>query len=85
MATPLSGAGAGLVVAGSGRITWIQITGTSFQFFDNKLAASGTKLTLVLTPGVYTFPNGIDYTNGIYATGTGAFIVGIADSAYGGN
>jgi hypothetical protein len=85
MATPLSGAGAGLVVAGSGRITWIQITGTSFQFFDNKLAGSGTKLTVVLPVGVYNFTNGIDFTNGIWATGTGAFTLGIADSAYGGN
>jgi hypothetical protein len=85
MATPLSGAGNGLVVKGSGKITWILVTGTSFQFFDNAIAGSGTKLTTLLPPGMYNFTNGIDFSNGIWGLGTGAFTLGVADAAYGGN
>jgi hypothetical protein len=85
MATPLSGSASGLVMTGSGKITWILVTGTSFQFFDNALAGSGTKLTTLLPPGAYNFTNGIDFSNGIWASGTGAYTIGIADSAYGGN
>jgi len=85
MATPYSGSGSGLVTSGSGRITWIQVAGTSFQFFDNALAASGRKLTVVLSPGSYNYTNGIDFENGIFASGTGTFALGVADAAYGGN
>ena len=84
MAKPIWGTGNAQAIIGTGKVTSVQIT-TNAQLFDSATGANGITMTTLLTAvgsNSHPFPNGLDFKNGVYVQGSGAWVIGIAGAEY---
>jgi hypothetical protein len=84
MARPIWGTGNAQAITGRGKITSVQVT-TSAQLFDSATGANGITMTTVLTAtgsNSHPFPNGLDFSDGVYVQATGAWVIGVAGAEY---
>jgi len=86
MARPVFKNGTTQVILGQGKVTSLQLAaGAAIQLFDGT-ANTFPKMTPPLIGGatgsVFAYPNGLDYREGVYASGSGDYVVGIAGAEY---
>jgi hypothetical protein len=83
MAKPIWNTGNTQALLGSGSVTSVQVSASgSAQLFDSATGANGITMTVVLQPGSHDFPNGLSFSKGVYVSGSGAWVVGIAGAGY---
>jgi len=83
MAKPVWRTGNAQATLGTGKVTSVQVSSAgTVQLFDSATGANGITMTVVLPPGSHDFPNGLDFSSGVYGSASGAWVIGLAGAEY---